>query len=178
MIKIEIVKGIIQPNIGEFMRASFHPKLINDPFSDPVLFIPFLFEKRALLFDLGDINSIASKELLKLTQVFVSHMHMDHFIGFDSLLRIFLGREKTVHFFGPPGFFKCVEGKLAGYTWNLVEEYQNDLIFKVTEVHQEMLRTKEYRCQDKFLPEKIEEKSFSWYWIIRFLSRFHCSQDF
>ena len=106
------------------MRPSFQPRLINDPFSDPGLFIPFLFEKKALMFDLGDLSPLSSGDILKVTHVFVTHTHMDHFIGFDTMLRLFLGREKTLCLFGPPNFFKHVEGKLAGYTWNLVDEFQ------------------------------------------------------
>jgi len=132
------------------MRPSFHPRLINNPLLDPGLFIPFLFEKRALMFDLGELTALSSKDLLKLTHVFVSHTHMDHFIGFDSLLRIFLGRGKDLHLFGPPYFFKRVEGKLAGYTWNLVDEYPDDFGLKVTEVHPDQSITREYSCQKQF----------------------------
>lgn len=154
------------------MRPSFHPRLINDPFSDPGLFIPFLFEKRALMFDLGDLSSLSSKDLLKVSHVFVTHTHMDHFIGFDTLLRALLGRDKTLHLFGPPDFFQHVEGKLAGYTWNLVSEYENDFVLKVNEVHQDKIYTKTYICRDRFQPKKtssskifsgnlLEESSFS-----------------
>lgn len=143
------------------MRPSFHPRLINDSFSDPGLFIPFLFERRALMFDLGDLAPLSSRDLLKLTHVFVTHTHLDHFIGFDTLLRNFLGREKDLHLYGPKGFFKQVEGKLAGYTWNLVEEYQTSFLLTVTEVHAQRTNTKTYVCRDKFAPKKgIERKAF------------------
>jgi ribonuclease Z len=139
------------------MRPSFHPRLINDPFSDPGLFIPFLYEKRALLFDLGELKALSPKDLLKVTHVFVTHTHMDHFIGFDTLLRIFLGREKDIHLFGPPGFLGHVEGKLAGYTWNLVNEYQTNFGLKVTEVQKENMLTKTYLCRDRFRSESLPE---------------------
>jgi ribonuclease Z len=132
------------------MRPSFLPRLINDPFSDPGLFIPFLFEKRALIFDLGDLQALSSKDLLKISHAFVTHSHLDHFIGFDHLLRILLGREKELHIFGPPEFFTRVEGKLSGYTWNLVSEYQNNLSIRVTEVYPHMSRTRVYSCHDEF----------------------------
>ena len=49
---------------------------------------------------------------------------MDHFIGFDApLLRVALGRGKTLRLYGPPGLIANVEGKLHGYTWNLVDGY-------------------------------------------------------
>jgi ribonuclease Z len=75
---------------------------------------------------------------------------MDHFIGFDTLLRIFLGRDKELRLFGPDGFFRHVEGKLAGYTWNLVHEYQTDFTLKVTEVHPDKVLTRTYVCKDRF----------------------------
>ena len=138
------------------MRPSFLPKLVNDPFSDPGLFIPFLFERRALMFDLGDLSPLSPRDLLKITHVFVSHTHMDHFIGFDTLLRVFLGREKEIHLFGPPSFFARVEGKIAGYTWNLVNEYQNTFSLKVTEIHPDRTLTRVYLCKDRFRPKKME----------------------
>ncbi len=132
------------------MKPSFLPRLINGPFSDPGLFIPFLFEKRALIFDLGELQPLSSKDLLKISHAFVTHTHMDHFIGFDHLLRLLLGREKELHMFGPPDFFSRVEGKLSSYTWNLVEEYENDFNLKVTEVHKDRTLTRVYSCRDLF----------------------------
>jgi ribonuclease Z len=136
------------------MRPSFNPRLINDPFADPGLYIPFLFEKKAILFDLGDLSCLTSKDLLKIEHVFVTHTHMDHFIGFDSLLRLFLGREKMLHFYGPPGFYKYVEGKLNGYAWNLVNEYENNLILRITEVHENFTLTRSCACKDGFKNEE------------------------
>jgi ribonuclease Z len=144
------------------MRPSFHPRLINDPFSDPGLFIPFLYQKRALMFDLGDVHNLSPRDLLKVTHVFVTHTHMDHVIGFDSLLRLFLGRERELHLFGPPAFLAQVEGKLAGYTWNLVDDYNYRLRIRVTEVHSNRTLTRRYVCQDRFRsPSKEWEKPFS-----------------
>ena len=115
------------------MPSSFVVQLVNDPFGDPALLVGLRWERRALLFDLGDLTAASPTDLLKVQQVFVSHTHIDHFIGFDHLLRTILGRGRTVQIFGPPGIADNVAGKLAGYTWNLVEEYT--LGFEVHEVH-------------------------------------------
>jgi ribonuclease Z len=136
------------------MYRSFIPRLINDPFSDPGLYIPFRFERRAILFDLGDLNALSPRELLKITHVFVTHTHMDHFIGFDRLLRVFLGRAKVLHFTGPPGFLAQVEGKLAGYTWNLVHEYEANLLLRASEISEEAVITRQYACRKGFHAEK------------------------
>lgn len=132
------------------MRPCFHPRLVNDPFGDPTLFIPFLYEKRALMFDLGNVSSLSPKDILKLTHIFVTHTHVDHFIGFDHVLRILLGREKSLNLFGPPGFLQNVEGRLAGYTWNLVKNYSNEFSLSITEVTVDHMVKRVYRCQDRF----------------------------
>ena len=76
-----------------------------------------MFERRALLFDIGDITVLAPRQLLRVSHVFGSHTHMDHFAGFDHLLRLLLGRDKTVALYGPSGFIDRVEHKLKAYTW-------------------------------------------------------------
>ncbi len=135
------------------MRPFFHPRTVNGPFGDPCLFIPFLFEKRAVLFDLGDIYSLSSRDILKISHVFISHTHMDHFSGFDRLLRLFLGRGKNLYLYGPEGFLKNIEGKLSGYSWNLVENYSQHLIIYATETNTNRLVTRTYRCSNRFSPD-------------------------
>jgi ribonuclease Z len=142
------------------MNSSFNASLINDPFGDPGLLVRFLFQKRALLFDLGDISSLNNAELLKVSHVFVSHTHIDHFIGFDRLLRTVFGREKTLTFFGPENFIKNVEGKLAGFTWNLVDRYEESLTIKVVEVREDKLLKGTFRAIDKFEIFEEEEVGF------------------
>lgn len=109
------------------MKPVFHAKLLNDYFGDPCLFIRIMHEKKAILFDLGTINSLKPSELYKITDVFVTHTHMDHFIGFDTLLRGILRREVPLNIYGPPSVLSCVQGKLKGYTWNLIEDYPTKL---------------------------------------------------
>ncbi|MEJ2729684.1 MAG: MBL fold metallo-hydrolase [Deltaproteobacteria bacterium] len=136
------------------MRPRFHPRLINGPFEDPGLYIPFLFQKRAIIFDLGDTLPLTARDLLKISHAFITHTHVDHFIGFDRVLRIALGREKNLHLYGPRGFFKNAEGKLAAYSWNLVKNYPYRLGLRLTEVHHDSLLTREYLCQDEFIPTR------------------------
>ena len=142
------------------MRPSFYPKLINGPFEDPGLFIPFQFQRRALLFDLGNIQALFPRDVLKISHVFITHTHMDHFIGFDTLLRIFLGREKTLHLFGPHGFLDQIQGKLSAYSWDLVSNYLNRFDIFATEVRSDSFVTCKYRCQNGFLPGRREIEPF------------------
>jgi ribonuclease Z len=116
------------------VRPGLQPGLVNPPFGDPALFVDFLFERRAFLFDLGDLHALAPRKILRVSDIFVSHCHMDHFLGFDWLLRICLGRDRGVRLFGPTGFLDQVAAKLAAYTWNLVDRYANDFVLTVHEV--------------------------------------------
>jgi ribonuclease Z len=61
-------------------------------------------------------------------------MHMDHFIGFDTLLRVHVGREKVIRVAGPEEIIDRAGHKLKGYDWDLVERYDTDLVFEVVEV--------------------------------------------
>ena len=78
------------------MQALFDARLVNPSFGDPGVCVDFRLERRSLLFDLGDNAPLLPRTLMRISHVFVSHTHMDHFIGFDRLLRIFLGHANHV----------------------------------------------------------------------------------
>jgi len=117
------------------MTPHFLPTLVNRPFGDPGLYLDFLFERRALIFDLGDLAALSARKLLRISDIFISHTHIDHFIGFDALLRLMLGREKRVRLFGPPGILGQVEHRLASYSWNLLGSYPTEFRVEVSELH-------------------------------------------
>ncbi len=115
------------------MRALFEARLTNAAFGDPGLLVDFRDERRALLFDLGDIGGLPPRKLMRLSHVFVTHAHMDHFAGFDHLLAVVLGRKPKLALVGGPGFIDQVEHKLRAYTWNVVHRY-DELALDVVEV--------------------------------------------
>jgi ribonuclease Z len=115
------------------MRCLFDPRLINDTFGDPGLYVDFRDERRALLFDLGDITVLPPRKLMRVSHVFVTHAHMDHFAGFDHLLRVVMGRKAGFALFGGPEFIAQVEHKLRAYTWNVVHRY-DELVIDACEV--------------------------------------------
>ena len=77
------------------MRPTFHPRLVNGPLGDPALLVRLLGHGRTLFFDLGDIHALPVKPVLRATHAFISHAHVDHFCGFDAVLRYSLGRART-----------------------------------------------------------------------------------
>jgi ribonuclease Z len=115
------------------MRPLFEPSLLNDALGDPGLYVDFRDARRALLFDFGDVSRLPPRKLLRLSHVFVSHTHMDHFVGFDQWLRVVLGRKERMTLTGGPGFIDRVEHKLAAYTWNVVHRYEVPLTIDVRE---------------------------------------------
>ncbi|WP_407119163.1 MBL fold metallo-hydrolase [Bradyrhizobium sp. LMG 9283] len=136
------------------MRPLFHPSLVNGRYGDPTVYVETVFEKRSLLFDIGEIASLAPRKIRRVDQVFVSHAHIDHFVGFDHLLRLLVGHEKSVQLFGPPGLAEHVFHKLQAYRWNLVENYPCDLVFNVSELGAEnSISTTRFRLRKGFAAE-------------------------
>ena len=116
------------------MRWLFESSLVNEPFGDPGLYVDLRGERRALLFDIGDVTSLPPRKLMRLSHVFVTHTHMDHFAGFDHLLRVVLGRKDAVALLGGPGFVDQLEHKLRAYTWNVVHRYEVELVLDACEL--------------------------------------------
>jgi ribonuclease Z len=138
------------------MRPFLHASLVNGRFGDPAVYVETLFEKGAILFDLGDLSSLPPRKLDRIEHVFVSHTHVDHFFGFDRLLRILVGRDKRVRLYGPAGFIAQVYHKLAAYRWNLVDRYAADLVFVVTEVAPDLkIRAAELSFKNRFEIEPV-----------------------
>lgn len=142
------------------MTPLLHPYLVNDRFGDPALYVEFKFEKRALLFDLGDLHALPPRKLLRVSDIFVSHRHMDHFIGFDQVLRLLLGRDQQVRVFGPEGLIEAVDHRLRSYSWNLLARYESDLRFEVTEVvSPSQARCAAFRLRGGFAREDLGDRS-------------------
>lgn len=140
------------------MKPSFHHRLVNGPFEDPCLYVRLLREKRALLFDAGSINALNRRDILKITDMFITHTHIDHFIGFDAVLRVLLQRETPLQVFGPSNIADCIQGKLKGYSWNVIREYPFKL--EVFAVHGGSLKHSSFYAERAFLREDRGETPF------------------
>lgn len=136
------------------MRTNFIIKHINSPFEDSVFFVRNIYKKSAFLLDCGRLGNIANSEVLSITDVFVSHTHIDHFYGFDRLIRTFIRADKTLRFYGPEGFINNVKGKISGYTWNLIKNYK--LIIEAYELLNDKIKVSIFKADLGFIPEEYE----------------------
>jgi len=138
------------------MVQYFDPQLINGPFDDPGLYVDLVFQRRALLFDLGDISPLSPRKLLRVEHVFITHRHMDHFIGFDQLLRCLLGRETAISLWGACGLIDAIECRMSAYTWNLIQGYEGNLVLRVSEWSEDgQLRSARFSGADRFRREDL-----------------------
>jgi ribonuclease Z len=131
---------------------------VNGPFGDPGLFVGLRWQGRAMQFDLGRLGRMDPGDVLKISHVFVSHAHMDHFMGFDHLLRLFLPRDAVLEVYGPEAFLARIEARLAGYTWNLTEDYPLAIVGH--EVSSDVVASATFRAATGFRPEGRTERPF------------------
>lgn len=131
----------------------FTSRLLNGSFGDAALLLESARTGTGLLFDLGDLHVLSAKELLKISHVFVSHTHLDHFAGFEQLLRQNLSRPAPLHLYGPRDFIRQVQAKLQGFTWNLINDPCYTLEIIVTEVRPRGLLRQRFLSRDAFTPQ-------------------------
>jgi ribonuclease Z len=137
------------------------PRLVNAPFSDPGLYLDFRYGRRAILFDLGDVSALSSRELLRVSHVFVSHTHVDHIAGFDRLFRLCLHRPSPLTLIGPRGFAGQVEHRIRGFTWNLLDENSVDFCLRAMDYNGVGLtKAAEFHAREAFVRREIEPPAF------------------
>ncbi|BCX16698.1 MAG: ribonuclease Z [Geminicoccaceae bacterium] len=139
------------------MRSAFELTLVNGPSGDPALFADLVGAGRAVLCDLGTLVGLAPRKLLRVSDVLVSHAHLDHFCGFEELLRVVLGRARTIRLVGPEGTIDRLAHRLASYSWNLAGSYREGVSFEVLEVLEGGGRRRAtLALADRFRPAPVE----------------------
>ena len=96
-------------------RVTSDLQLVNGSTGDPVLYVDYPDSDNALLFDGGDNAALSMAQLRDLTAVFITHHHMDHFVGIDRILRANTGAKLPLNIFGPPGTTERVAQRLRSY---------------------------------------------------------------
>ncbi len=142
-------------------EVNFELRIVNGLQGDPAVFVLIRRLGEALLFDLGSLEAMAHKDLLRVKNIFVSHTHMDHFIGFDRLLRVNVPHKRLLHIWGPAPFIDRVQAKLRAYTWNLIDDEQ--IRFQVSEIHADgkieealLSNTDDFEIRRKTSSQKLE----------------------
>lgn len=115
--------------------------LVNGLFGDPLLHLRLRHRGRSLLFDLGDGSRLSARVAHRVSDVFISHAHMDHLSGFIWLLRSRIGVFPPCRLYGPPGLAAHISGLIQGFLWDRAG--QRGPVFEVHELHGETLR----RCR-------------------------------
>lgn len=100
--------------------AAFNAELLDGKFNYPGVHITDLLGNH-YLFDCGE-GSSGKRAVNNTRAVFLSHHHIDHFLGFDRIISHTVGSEDTLEVFGPPSTIERVAAKLSAYHWNLIEE--------------------------------------------------------
>lgn len=125
-------------------------------FDDPLLLVRLRPLGRSLLFDCGQLNHLATRILKSISTVFISHPHMDHFMGLATLIRHNHVSPKTIDVYGPPGITMRVSNLLGAFAWNLTEPYWCTI--RVHEVHPDLLSTTLFPGPEGFVPRPADEQ--------------------
>lgn len=136
---------------------SFELEAAGGPFHDPALIVTPANSPDSILMDSGTLHEVRTRSLMKIRWLFLSHLHIDHLIGFDHLLRVRLFSTLPLFVFGPPGTTEVIGHRLQGYTWNLTsgspfEVYSTDLL----DSDQSSSPTVRFACHDRFVPSVPE----------------------
>lgn len=123
--------------------------LINGVFGDPLLHLRLRHQRRSLLFDLGDAGRLPARIAHQISDIFISHAHLDHISGFLWLLRSRLGDYPACRLYGPPGLAQHIHGFLRGILWDRIAD--RGPRFTVFELHADRLKHFELQAGDATL---------------------------
>jgi ribonuclease Z len=132
--------------------------LVNGSTGDPVLFVDYPGKDDAFLFDGGDNGRLPLERLADLQAVFLTHFHMDHWVGFDRVLRANLDQDKTLFLFGPVTTIERVYLRIK--TYDIPYFPFQKLVLSITELLAGRKRTALLECRDRFLPPKVVEEAW------------------
>jgi ribonuclease BN (tRNA processing enzyme) len=120
--------------------------LVNGVLGDPLLHIRLQHQKRSLLFDLGETNQLPARIAHQVTDVCITHGHIDHIGGFVWLLRSRIGKLPACRIYGPPGVAENIMGFLNGIHWDRIGDLSPQ--FEISELDEEKIRRYRVRAGD------------------------------
>jgi ribonuclease Z len=140
-------------------RAFSTVRLVNGSTGDPVLYLDYPGSNNALLFDGGDNHALPMNQLADLEAVFISHHHMDHFVGLDRIMRTNIDRDKTLHLFGPVHTIQKVCDRIRAYEHPFYS-FQK-LAVCIHELDDKVQRTATLECAKRFAVPDITEQPWT-----------------
>jgi len=119
---------------------------------DNLLFVTVDSGKKVtyLLFDCGDcaLFRLGKAVLQNIDHLFLSHLHIDHIAGFDSLFRHNYSRLNPLHIWGPQGTIDILHSRLKGFMWNLVDKSKGNII--IHDILEDKINSAIFYCKEKF----------------------------
>jgi ribonuclease Z len=113
---------------------ALHVTILGEPGGDNALFVSVNRGQRIhrLLLDCGEVGlaTLPLTDVRSLDHLLLSHLHMDHIGGFDSLFRqtFSRGAERPLHVWGPPETARIIHHRLRGFMWNLTERLEGSWV--------------------------------------------------
>jgi ribonuclease Z len=136
-------------------RAFRELRLVNGSTGDPALFVDDPGRDNALLIDCGENAALGDDRLGDLEAVFLTHHHVDHFIGFDRIVRANLDRDKALHVYGPTGTIGKVYNRIKSYEYPFFP-FQK-IVLEAHEVLPGRLLSARLECARRFPRPKVVE---------------------
>jgi ribonuclease BN (tRNA processing enzyme) len=118
--------------------GALNVNLVNGVFGDPLLHVRLRHARRSLLFDLGEGSRLPARIAHQVSDVFITHTHIDHIAGFLWLLRSRIGEPSECRLYGPPGLAANIDGLMRGILWDRVGDAGPR--FEVFELHGQRLQ--------------------------------------
>jgi ribonuclease BN (tRNA processing enzyme) len=94
--------------------------LVNGIFGDPLIHLRLPQQKRSLLFDLGEGNRLPARIAHQVSDVFITHAHIDHISGFFWLLRARIGDFPPCRLYGTAHLARHIRGMIDGVHWDRI----------------------------------------------------------
>lgn len=103
---------------------------------------------RSILIDCGNNHTLSVREFIRISTVLISHAHIDHFIGFDNIIRMNLREDKRILVVGPHPMSTIMHHRLQGYIWNLI--YDSKFEIEVWDIHPRSIKKYLFKCCEGF----------------------------
>lgn len=133
---------------------ALHVTILGEPGGDNALFVSVNRGQRIhrLLLDCGEVGlaTLSLTDVRGLDHLLLSHLHMDHIGGFDSLFRqtFSRGTDRPVHVWGPPETSRIIHHRLRGFMWNLTERLDGTWV--VHDVGSQQITTTRFEAAEAF----------------------------